>query len=426
MGQRGRRGARWPGRRGARWPGRLPGVLAAVLAGGACSATRPLARATTTTVAATTTTVSPATAPPTTAPPTTAGAGCPQRVVAGLSEAQRVGQLFMIGEPLVLPDGATRQALHDLPVGGVVLFGRSRAPATAIRALTDRLRSLASGAPGAPSGVGLFVATDQEGGQIQNLAGPGFDAMPSAVVQGRTDPGVLQDDARRWATQLGLAGVNIDLAPVLDVVPPAFAAVNQPIGHFQRQLGDNPATVALHGAALVGGIQAAGVAAAVKHFPGLGQVVGNTDDTASVADTTTTRHDPFLAAFAAGIQAGARFALVSSAVYTRIDPTHRAVFSSVVMRDMLRGDLGFQGLVLSDDLGAATQVMDVAPGTRAVDFLAAGGTIVLAVRPASVVAPMMAAVEAQAAASAAFRQLVDADALAVLAAKQAAGLLFCP
>lgn len=332
----------------------------------------------------------------------------------------------MIGEPLVLPDAATRQALHDLPIGGVVLFGRSRSSATAIRALTDRLRAVASGAPGAPSGVGLFVATDQEGGQIQNLAGPGFDPMPSAVMQGKTDPAVLHDDARGWATQLGLAGVNIDLAPVLDVVPPTFAAVNQPIAHFQRQLGENPAAVALHGAALVGGIQAAGVGATIKHFPGLGQVVGNTDNTASVADTTTTRHDPSLAGFAAGIHAGARFALVSSALYTRIDPTHRAVFSSVVMRDMLRGDLGFQGLVLSDDLGSAAQVSDVAPGTRAVDFLAAGGTIVLAVRPASAVAPMMAAVQAQAAASAAFRQLVDADALAVVAAKQAAGLLVCP
>ncbi|HEX3542669.1 MAG TPA: glycoside hydrolase family 3 N-terminal domain-containing protein [Acidimicrobiales bacterium] len=404
-------------------------LLAAVLAGGACSPTRPPARTTTTTLAATTTgatTTAPTTTSTTTAPPTTAGAGCAQRVEAGLSEAQRIGQLFMLGEPLVLPDAATRQALHDLPVGGVVLFGRSRSPATAIRALTDRLRALAGGAPAAAAGVGLFVATDQEGGQIQNLAGPGFDAIPSAVVQGMTDPAALKDDARRWATQLGLAGVNIDLAPVLDVVPPAFAATNQPIAHFQRQLGDNPATVASHGAAVVGGFQAAGVGATVKHFPGLGRVVGNTDDTASVADTTTTRHDPSLAAFAAGIHAGARFALVSSATYTQIDPTHRAVFSSVVMRDMLRGDLGFQGLVLSDDLGAAAQVGDVAPGTRAVDFLAAGGTVVLAVRPVSVVAPMMAAVQAEAAASAAFRQLVDADALAVLAAKQAAGLLFCP
>jgi beta-N-acetylhexosaminidase len=358
------------------------------------------------------------------APGTTSGSpGCASRTLEGLSEAQRVGQLFMIGEPLSSADAATRQALHDLALAGVVLYGTNNQSSTAVKALTDQLRAIAKTA--GPT-VGLYVAADQEGGQIQELGGPGFDSIPSAVLQGVTDPAVLQGDARRWGDQLAQAGVNLDLAPVLDVVPPAFSAINQPIAQYQRQLGSTPDAVATHGVALVRGLQGAGIAAALKHFPGLGRVVGNTDTTAGVVDNTTVRRDPFVSPFAAGIKAGAGFVLVSLATYSQIDATHRGVFSSVVMRDMLRGDLGFRGLVISDDLGAARQILDVAPGERAVDFLAAGGTIVLVVKPPAVVATMVAAVEAQAAASPAFHQLVDADALAVLTAKQAAGLLTCP
>lgn len=354
---------------------------------------------------------------------TTDQQGCPQRTLVKLTEAERVGQLFMIGEPLTSSDQATRQAIKGLAVGGVVFYGDSNAPVAAIRALTDRLQAVVAGAT--PS-IGLFISTNQEGGQVQELAGPGFDAMPSAVVQGMTDPTSLEDDARRWGSELSQAGVNVDLAPVLDVVPPSFTAVNQPIARYQRELGNNPATVASHGVALVRGFQAAGVSATLKHFPGLGRVVGNTDTTSGVEDTLTTRHDAFLAPFASGVRAGARLVMISLATYSQIDPNNFAAFSSIVIRQMLRGDLGFRGLVISDDLGSAKQVLDVAPATRAVDFLAAGGTIVLVVRPVSDYAVMVAAVLAQAAANPTFRKLVDADALEVLTAKQAAGLLACP
>ena len=195
--------------------------------------------------------------------------------------------------------------------------------------------------------------------------------------------------------------------------------------HYQRELGDNAADVASHGVAVVKGLQAAGVAATLKHFPGLGRVVGNTDTTSGVEDTLTTRGDPFLAPFAAGIGAGAQLVMISLAVYRQIDPTGPAAFSSVVIRQMLRGDLGFRGLVVSDDLGAAQQVRAVAPGARAVNFLSAGGTVVLVVKPASDFAVMIAAVLARAGADPVFHQLVDTDALAVLTAKQSAGLLRC-
>ncbi len=114
--------------------------------------------------------------------------------------------------------------------------------------------------------------------------------------------------------------------------------------------------------------------------------------------------------------------MISSAVYSRIDATHPAVFSPTVIRGMLRGDLGFTGVVVSDDLGRAKQVQSWAAGDRAVDFLAAGGDLVLTVDP-TVVPTMVRTVTARAASDSAFRAAVHAAVLRVLTVKAWYGLL---
>jgi beta-N-acetylhexosaminidase len=165
------------------------------------------------------------------------------------------------------------------------------------------------------------------------------------------------------------------------------------------------------------------VTAAVKHFPGLGRVVGNTDDTLGVTDTVTTRDDEQVAAFGTlAASPAAPFVMTSSATYALIDPTAPAAFSPVVVTDLLRGDLGFDGVVISDDLGTAAAVRDVAPGDRAVRFLAAGGTLVLTVAP-GVLPEMIDAVLARAEADPAFSAQLDAAVHTALLAKAERGLL---
>ena len=127
-----------------------------------------------------------------------------------------------------------------------------------------------------PSAAKLFIATDQEGGLVQRLRGPGFSTIPSGVQQGSIDPATLQADARVWGGQLRQAGVNVNLAPVLDTVP-AGSGPNPPIGDLDRQYGSTPAAVTSHGLAFLDGMTAAGIDATVKHFPGLGRTSGNTD-----------------------------------------------------------------------------------------------------------------------------------------------------
>ena len=199
--------------------------------------------------------------------------------------------------------------------------------------------------------------------------------MPSELVQGTWTTSTLRTQAETWGSQLHAAGVNLNLAPVMDVVPAATAATNAPIGALDREFGSDPQTNGEHGVAFIDGMAPAGVASVAKHFPGLGRVTGNTDFTSNVADSVTTATDPYLNSYRDAINAGVPYMMVAEATYTQIDPSHLAVFSPVIMR-LLRNGLGFNGVIVSDDLGSAEAVASIPAGQRAIDFLDAGGDLI--------------------------------------------------
>ncbi|GCD89663.1 glycoside hydrolase family 3 N-terminal domain-containing protein [Nocardioides sp. LS1] len=344
-----------------------------------------------------------------------------ERVLHRMTLPQRVGQLFMVGSPATSVDAATRREIGRLHVGSVMLTGRSYAGTRRTARVVHALESRATWA--ATSGARLLVATDQEGGQVQVLHGPGLDEMPTALGQGGWGLAHLRGAAGRWARQLRASGVNMNLAPVLDTVPgPRAAASNEPIGRYDREFGYTPVRVSRHGLAFARGMATHGIAPSVKHFPGLGRVRGNTDTTARVVDRVTRRHDPYLEPFQHAVTAGVPFVMMSSAVYARLDRHHPAAFSGFVIRTMLRSDLGFDGVVVSDDLANARQVARWSPGVRAVKFLHAGGDLVLTVSP-RVVPAMVHAVLERARHDERFRARVDSAALRVLEAKDDQGLL---
>jgi beta-N-acetylhexosaminidase len=366
--------------------------------------------------------VASATAPsshaPASSPP---AASCASRTLASLTLAQRIGQLFILGLTHDQLDAPERAAIAQYHFGSMTFTTQTSVGVAAIKAVTSAVQQEATAAN--TGGVGFLVAANQEGGLIQALGGPGFDTIPSALSQGSMTPSALKSAATRWGHQLALAGVNLNFAPVADTVPAGTAQQNAPIGQLMREYGHDPATVASHVAAFIAGMKASGIDTTAKHFPGLGRVAGNTDDTADVVDTVTTRHDPFISPFGAAVDAGTPFVMVSLATYTKIDPDHLAVFSPTIIKGMLRGDLRFQGVVVSDSLGAAA-VAKIPPATRATDFIAAGGDLMISnLIPAAV--GMAQGVAARAATDPAFHALVDGAALRVLRAKDAAGLLPC-
>ncbi|MDO6144164.1 glycoside hydrolase family 3 N-terminal domain-containing protein [Paenarthrobacter aurescens] len=350
--------------------------------------------------------------PPAPAPTTRSAA---EQQLAALSLEQRVGQLFMVAAKATGAEPATLQALTKYHAGNVYLSGRSKAGTGPTAGVVSSLTSTVSA--DTTGGVPLFVATDQEGGYVQVLSGQGFSTIPTALVQASSGAAKLRTDAAAWGKELRSVGVNVNLAPVLDTVTsPEFAPSNAPIGHFQREYGYDPGTVSLLGNAFADGMKDAGVAPVVKHFPGLGRVVPNTDVSKDVRDTTTTRDDPALKPFQAAITSGAQWVMVSNAYYDKIDPANIAPFSPMVMDTMLRSDAGFKGIVLSDDLCSAAQLEAWSDADRALNFFGAGGTMLVCANPASIPAMHQAVVQ-KAVADPAFRAKVDAAALTVLRVK---------
>jgi beta-N-acetylhexosaminidase len=342
---------------------------------------------------------------------------CVSSTVSGMSLRQLVGQVMLVGTPIADPAALTGLVLtYDF--GGVFLSGRTQAPAAQLRSGIAALQA------SAPRAAGLLIALDQEGGQVQTVQGPDFPPIPSAVAQAALAQPDLNAQTRTWAGLLADLGVTLDLAPVADTVPASVGASNPPIGALDRGYGSDPAAVAADIATVVAAMQNEGVYATLKHFPGLGRVTQNTDTSTGAVDTETTPQDPFLGPFSAGIKAGAGAVMVSLATYPNLDPQAIAAFSAPVVTGLLRQQLGFTGLILSDDLGNAVAVRDVPVGDRAVRFIDAGGDMALTVA-SSTAAPMFDGLLAAANASDAFRTKLTAAATRVVRAKYAVGLLPC-
>jgi beta-N-acetylhexosaminidase len=349
------------------------------------------------------------TAPPTPEPP----AGQPDlSLVAGWTLEEKVGQIVMVGLPVAGPFQPTFDMIRDQQIGGVFLHGRTQAGRQPVKNLVDAAVGFA-----ADGREPLFVATDQEGGAVQVLRGPGFSDIPSALDQAELDPSDLQGRSRKWGRELAAAGVNLNLAPVLDLVPASTASSNAPIGVYGRNYGYTAESVIAHGNAFAQGQRDAGVETSIKHFPGLGRVTGNTDDTAGVTDTVTGPDAPSVDVFDAGIESGTGLVMMSSAIYTQIDAEAPAVFSPRVVG--LVRELGFDGVIISDDLSAAAQVESVPAGDRAVRAVGAGVDLVLASAKPSVAPAMVDALVKAARDDPAFAAKVDGAAARVVAAKAA-------
>ncbi|GAA1612183.1 MULTISPECIES: glycoside hydrolase family 3 N-terminal domain-containing protein [Kribbella] len=355
---------------------------------------------------------------PTRSPHTTQAPSCVDQKLKALTLREKAGQLIMTGIDGAGMTSAQRAVVQQQKSGGVFLVGNGGSLAS------TRTAMAAVRSAGTVEGVRPFIAADQEGGRIQRLKGPGFDRIPAATVQGTWSSSKLTAQAQEWGSQLKRAGVNVDLAPVADVVPASLKSQNAPVGQLDREYGDTPQQAGQGVEAFVQGMRKAGIATSVKHFPGLGRVRGNTDFAAGVVDDVTVRGDANLQPFADGIKAGTSMVMVSTVTYSKIDPKNRAVFSPTVIQGMVRGDLGWQGVVITDDVGSAAEVKAVPAGDRATRFVAAGGDIVINAEP-GLTAVMVNALVAEAQQDTSFAAKLTSSVRRVLTLKQDYGLVSC-
>ncbi|HEY3561098.1 MAG TPA: glycoside hydrolase family 3 N-terminal domain-containing protein [Kribbella sp.] len=356
------------------------------------------------------------TSKPTQAPTRTPS--CIDQKLQALTLREQAGQLIMTGIDAGGMTSAQHTVVRQQKSGGVFLIGNSGS-LSSTRTAMDAVTAAAT-----VEGVRPLIAADQEGGKIQRLKGSGFDRIPAATVQGTWSSSKLSAQAQQWGSQLKKAGVNVDLAPVADVVPTSLKAQNAPIGQLDREYGATPQQVGQGVKAFVQGMRGAGVATSVKHFPGLGRVRGNTDFAAGVTDDVTVRGDKDLQPFADAIKAGTSMVMISTVTYTRIDPRNRAVFSPIVIQQMVRGDLGWSGVVITDDVGSAAEVRSVPAGDRATRFVAAGGDMVINAE-AGLTATMVNALVDKAQEDKSFAAKLTSSVRRVLTLKQDHGLVDC-
>ena len=255
------------------------------------------------------------------------------------------------------PDWLRRRLQEGL--GGVVLFAWNVAGPEQVAALTAALRA---------ERPEVVVAIDEEGGDVTRLEAATGSSYPGNLALGAVDD---VDLTRRVATALGAdlraAGIDLDLAPVADLL----ANTDSPIVGV-RSFGSDPGLVARHVAAFVSGLQAAGVAACAKHFPGHGDVA---EDSHVALPTVDELRAEALLPFRAAIAAGVR-AIMSAHIVVLSLGGEPATLSRAILHDVLRGELGFEGLVISDALEMAAISATTGVGEAAVRAVSAGADAV--------------------------------------------------
>ncbi|MEE8739177.1 MAG: glycoside hydrolase family 3 N-terminal domain-containing protein [Bifidobacterium sp.] len=329
--------------------------------------------------------------------------------VRSMSLDEQIGQLVMIPFQAGEDISQVRDTIVGRQAGSVLLLGNWNGGVDQVRSAADSLQRLA------PGNRGLIIATDQEGGMVQHLQGPGFSPIPPAVEQGRMQADQLEESAREWGSQLLSAGVNVDLAPVVDTVE-VSRALNAPIGALDRDFGLDATGNAAHAQAFIDGMRSSGVSSVIKHYPGLGGVTGNTDFTdQGVLDTSTTPGGPEIEAFDRALSARPAMVMMSLATYRNIDGGSPAAFSPTILDGQLRTHDGYQGVVISDSLSAAA-VSGISADELGTRLIEAGGDVACIGDP-SMVAPILEGLSAKAHADPVFAQKVTRSAIRVMTLK---------
>jgi beta-N-acetylhexosaminidase len=288
-----------------------------------------------------------------------------------LVETLRPGELA--GERIVVSVDGTgltpelRAAIAMGKVAGVVLFEADFPTRAAGRALTDELQAVRR--PRRLAHLPLLVMTDQEGGEVKRVDGP---PEASAAAMGREGPAYARRQGRLTAANLKSLGVNVDLAPVLDVGRPGGV-----IADTDRAFADTGPGVVDTAVPFAEGLEAGGVAATAKHFPGLGAATENTDfEAQTIALSKGELWDTDIDPYRAYIATGGRLVMLSTAIYPALSP-RPAAFSRRIVTGELRGRLGFHGATITDSLGSAAVAEFGGRREVAVDGAAAGDDLLL-------------------------------------------------
>lgn len=260
-----------------------------------------------------------------------------EAIVAGMTPAEKVGQLVMIGIYGTAPNEDSLYMLHQYHIGGIVLFDRNIESKEQLRALTQGLQAQAG------QSVPLFIGIDQEGGIVTRGAGV-LTAPPSAEsIGGGGDPALAKDWALRVGEELKQLGINVNFAPAADVGT-----------QDTRSYASDASIVRDYALAAGKGYEEAGILCVLKHFPGIGK--GRVDSHTDISEIPLTLDEleaedlvPFTARIRSTPQEGYMI-MVSHLRYPALDAEHPASQSPYIITELLRKRYGYKGIIITDDV----------------------------------------------------------------------------
>ncbi len=296
-----------------------------------------------------------------------------------------IGQLLIGSLPGTTIPAELRSLAREFQLGGVILFARNIEAPEQIAELSHDVQALALGLP-------LWVSVDQEGGRVARLRAPFTEWPPMAVLGRSGDPSLASRFAAALAAELKAVGITLDYAPVLDI---HTNPKNPVIG--DRALAETADAVATLGVAIIRGLQEHGVAACGKHFPGHGDTSVD-----SHLELPIVEHPPDrvrrveCVPFRAAIEAGVAFIMTAHVLVPSMDEQNPATLSPAIVRGLLREELGYEGVILSDDLEMKAIAKTWTPADAAVEAIAAGcdGVLICSGDAAAQVATLEALVHA--------------------------------
>ncbi|HUZ30416.1 MAG TPA: glycoside hydrolase family 3 N-terminal domain-containing protein [Solirubrobacteraceae bacterium] len=274
-----------------------------------------------------------------------------------VSDSKLLGQRIMVGLDGTSPSQALLDAVRNGQVGSVILFAANIVDRPQITALTSSLQRAARAGGNPP----VLIAIDQEGGQVKRFPyGPPFLSPPQMAQRGSVSEAYRQ--GALTGGYLRARGINWDLAPVLDVptYPNAF------IWQQGRAFSFDSGAVARYAGGFARGVQSAGIAATGKHFPGVGSAAVDTDNQLNELRPTASQRRGALVPYRSLIGRGLDSVMLSTAGFPAYDSTGRpTALSPTMIRGLLRGQLGFQGVTITDSLNSPTGHDEITAGVLA-------------------------------------------------------------
>lgn len=291
-------------------------------------------------------------------------------LIHSMSTEEKVGQLAIIGLDGKSMDNNALSFIQKYHVGGFILFKDNIENAKQTLGLLNQLKE--SNADD-PDSIPLWLSVDQEGGKVSRMPSE-FTKMPTArQIASRSNPDYTYAVGQSLGAELASLGFNMDFAPVLDI----NSNPNNPV-IGDRSFGSDAETVSAHGVAMMNGITSQGIASVAKHFPGHGDTSVDSHKNLPVVNKSLKELSGFeLLPFQEAIEGDVDAIMVGHLLMTKLDKDHPASISKAVISDLLRGQLDYDGVVITDDMTMKGLTGGNDIGDAAVDAILAGGDILL-------------------------------------------------